>query len=301
MNYIDRFNNKLLNISHIKIVELSTCYARLSNGRELVTESEVRRLKRRIGNNQIHYLQYFDNIYGLDLSIATIFEKKAKAECSSIGGKSAQQKHGDRIRLNLNNGVPWNKELAGNYPYSSWAKGLTKETDERIKKLSEDRKGSGNPMYGIKPTGSQKMKQSEKMKQLILDGKFTPNSNNRNTHWDSTYKGKKYRSSWEALCQYVYPEAKYEELRITYNNLDKIKVYIVDFVDHVNRQVIEVKPKELQQGDIFKSKMESLYTWANEHEYKVIIFDREYIKDLSLSIDYSDFCENTVRKIKGLL
>lgn len=35
--------------------------------------------------------------------------------------------------------------------YKAWNKGITKDTDPRMKKLSEDRRGSGNPMFGKKP------------------------------------------------------------------------------------------------------------------------------------------------------
>jgi hypothetical protein len=73
------------------------------------------------------------------------------------------------------------------------------------------------------------------MKQKILSGEFTPNSNNRNTHWESTFNNNTYRSSWEALYQYFNQDAEYEKLRIEYNINNTAKIYIVDFVDHVNK------------------------------------------------------------------
>lgn len=87
-------------------------------------------------------------------------------------------------------------------------------------------------MFGVKLSDADRLKKSVIMKQLILNGKFTPNSNNRNTHWKSTYKGQAFRSSWEALYACLNETAEYETLRISYTLDDREFVYIVDFIDH---------------------------------------------------------------------
>ena len=138
------------------------------------------------------------------------------------------------------------------------------------------------------------------MKEKILSGEFTPNTNNRNTHWDSMYNGTKYRSSWEALYQFFNPNAEYEQLRIEYEFKNSRHAYIVDFVDHKNSAVIEVKPKSLCQGDKFIAKMSALTQWAELNSYTVIIVDEYWFRQQDIKIQYDQFDENTARKIKKL-
>lgn len=140
---------------------------------------------------------------------------------------------------------------------------------------------------------------SEIMRNRILNGTFTPNSNNRNTHWDSEYNGKKYRSSWEAVYQYFYPDALYEQLRIEYNYNNRTHIYIVDFLDHKRQVVCEVKPKEMCSDKRTQRKLDALYKWANENGYKVEIFSEENIL-LNPEPDYTLFDENTTRKLRKL-
>ena len=54
--------------------------------------------------------------------------------------------------------TPWNKGKKG--LQTAWNKGLTKETSESLKRLSEQRKGEGNPMY-------------KKARKKIEDGQLT--------------------------------------------------------------------------------------------------------------------------------
>lgn len=140
---------------------------------------------------------------------------------------------------------------------------------------------------------------SKIMREKILSGKFTPNSNNRNTHWDAEFNGKKYRSSWEALYQYHNPYAKYESLRILYTYNNKESIYIVDFVDHLNKIVTEVKPKELLLDEKTKSKISSLRKWAQLNGYAVLIFGLDEIKNTP-EPDYSLFDEFTTTKLKRI-
>ena len=142
-------------------------------------------------------------------------------------------------------------------------------------------------------------KLSKIMKQSILSGKFTPNSNNKNTHWESEYNGKKYRSSWEALYQYHFPLAQYEKLRITYFFQEKEYIYIIDFIDDQNKVVIEVKPEELANDKKTQAKINALKLWAIENNY---IFQLYGIKDLIKlpEPDYNLFDIKTQKKIKKI-
>jgi hypothetical protein len=49
---------------------------------------------------------------------------------------------------------------------TAWNKGLTKETDERVKKQAEDNTGEGNPFYGKRHTliSRQKMSKTKKLR-----------------------------------------------------------------------------------------------------------------------------------------
>ena len=143
------------------------------------------------------------------------------------------------------------------------------------------------------------LKLSNIMKQSILSGKFTPNSNNRNTHWESEYNGKKYRSSWEALYQFHFPLAQYEKLRIKYFFQEKEHIYIIDFIDEQNKIVVEVKPEELVNDNKTQAKINALKSWAIENNY---IFQLYGIKDLIKlpEPDYNLFDIKTHKKIKKI-
>lgn len=297
---IEKFNDTLrLFNQQTRAVEITGQKIVLSNGVVLDTEPAVRKCKRRVSRQSEIYCARFDRLYSVDQEIRHHAEKEAKSKQASLGGKAVQQKHGESIKRNLNTGTPWNKNTAGNYPYSPWSKGLSKENNESLRRLSEGRKGSGNPMHGQSLTSDHKNKISEKMKALILSGEFTPNSNNRNTHWESSLDGVKYRSSWEALYKYINPCAEYEQLRIQY----EYGIYIVDFVDHTNKSVIEVKPKELQTGKKFKAKINALSEWAQDKNYSVELFDQYSLIEILAAhdINFDRFDENTQRKLKALL
>lgn len=140
----------------------------------------------------------------------------------------------------------------------------------------------------------------QRMRSKILSGEFTPNSNNRNTHWDTFFNGKRYRSSWEALYQYFNPDAEYEILRLTYQLNGIEKIYIVDFVDHKNKKVIEVKPIELCKGKAYNAKMVALLEWASKHEYEIVLVDLIWLQQQGKPTTLELFDQHTVRKIEKI-
>lgn len=301
MNYIDRLNKRLSSYTDITILSLSPEKAILSNGKTLDGVADVRKLKRRITNNSVEFLSRFNKIYSTNTDDSINAEKEAKRATSRLGGIAVQKKHGKKIKQNLNTGEPWNKGTSGNYPYEPWSKGKTKHNSKTLAKLSNDRTGNGNPMYGKTVTQETRELISKIMKNKILTGEFTPNSNNRNTRWDSTYNNKQYRSSWEALCQYVYPDADYESLRIEYVHDGGNKIYIVDFVDHVQKLVIEVKPVEFQTGIVYDTKIDALSAWCEKHDYSLIVFDQTYIKNIKILTEHLQlFDDNTLRKLQAV-
>lgn len=180
--------------------------------------------------------------------------------------------------------IPWNKGKKG--VQVGWCKGLNKNNDVRLAKLSEDRKGMKNPFYTNKDhpgvfLESTRHKQSQTLKKRILDGSFTPNTQNRNTHWKLSFRSKKFRSSWE-VCFYALTDGyEYEKLRLKYydSQQNKERIVIIDFVNHVAKTLVEVKPVRIQSDQNSRDKMKSVNEWALNNGYSVSIVDENWIVD----------------------
>lgn len=145
-----------------------------------------------------------------------------------------------------------------------------------------------------------KIKQSNIMKEKILSGKFTPNSNNRNTHWNSFFNNKPYRSSWEALYQYFNPADEHESLRITYRYNNTEYVYIVDFINYDTKIATEVKPKELCNTEKFIAKFNALSNWGLINGFTIRIADLDFLKSQGIPDNLELFDQSTQRKIRKL-
>lgn len=69
----------------------------------------------------------------------------------SLKGRSVREL-ADEVGCSIHNIKKWLKvwglKRECEIHYTSWNKGLTKETNEKLRQLSESRKGEGNPMYG---------------------------------------------------------------------------------------------------------------------------------------------------------
>jgi hypothetical protein len=255
--------------------------------------SDVIKIIRRLTNSNKIWIENFDLIY---LMGQVAIEDKIKSLICAKGGVACQKKHSKKIKKNLNTGIPWNKDKNG--LQTAWNKGLTKNTDDRLKKVSNDRMGENNPNYGNRLSEEQKNYLSEKMKEKIFNGTFTPNSNNRNTHWESQYKDKKFRSSWEAIYYSNNQTDLYEDLRVKYNFNNKEYIYIVDFVNYNDRIATEIKPEELLEDEKTKTKLKALDIWCSENGFKLNIVTLNDI--LKLDVNLEDFDENTQRKIRAI-
>lgn len=285
---IETINCKLYEHNQMaRVVEWGSKHIVLDNGIRLENNKRLRFIRRILNSPTTFWVENIDNLLS-----GKITESQIRSKTSTNGGIIVHKLHGDKLRQSLRGRKAWNKGLKGlpGRPLTAEAK----------LKISIANSGDKNGMYGVKKTDEQKKEQSEMMKQLILSGEFTPNTNNRNTHWDAQFDGKQYRSSWEALYQYMNPVAKYETFRIIYELYDNTHVYIVDFIDEVNRIVVEVKPKEMCSGDKFDAKMKALYNWANNNEYSVLLVDRKWLRDQSIQIDYSRFDNKTAEKIRKI-
>lgn len=288
---IRRLNAKLQEHGQsLRVVKYSGESITLSTGNILIGLSKDRFCKRVKNPKTTIWVSNMDALISGKIS-----EKEIKSDLSGIGGRRVQELYGPLIRKNLNTGTPWNKGTKGQKIGT-----LGPRSAEVKLAIGKKNAGSGNGMWGVKMSDSEKKKKSDQMKQKILNREFTPKSNNRNTHWDSMFDGRKYRSSWEALYQYINPAAEYETLRIEYTVNNITRIYIVDFIDHGSKVAIEVKPKELCKGENFTAKFSALATWAACNGYTVQLADRDYLKSQMVQIEYSRFDSKTAKKIKEL-
>lgn len=291
----NRFNEILKEYNqHLQAEKITGKEVILSNGLVLDSIRDVRLCKRRVMSGDSVWKENFDRIYGAEREQRKIAEKQCRLLTSVKGGINCQQKHYEKIKSNLNTGNPWNRGLKGNYPYSHSCLEETKE------KISNANRGEKNGMFGKKHSEEEKQRRSKIMKDRILSGDFTPNSNNRNTHWDSFYRNKKYRSSWEAMYQYFDNEAEYETLRIPYKFDNKDHIYIIDFVNHKTKTAIEVKPQELVNDKKTQAKFSAAKEWCSDNEYTFLLVNKDYFISHLIPADLTEFDIKTQKKIRNL-
>lgn len=161
---------------------------------------------------------------------------------------------------------------------------------KKIKTLWETDFNRMNMLCQKPRTLESRKKQSDKVKKLILDGKFTPKSNNRYTHRNARYDNIPFRSTWE---QRVYRHFKdtlgitleYETLRIKYDFDGKSHVYIVDFIDRKNKHVYEIKPNSMVE-DREKAKEKALIEWTSKNGYTYEFISEDWINERNLFKKY---------------
>lgn len=271
----------------------------LNNGVVLEESGDIRRFKTRIRHGSFYYDKgYYDKLYSEDsekLKELEIEFDKHKREIVSEAGKANWERNREYLTKKFKGRQAWNKGLKG-------LKGKP-HTEESKKAISRRNSGKNNGMYGHRHSEEEKRKKSEMMKRKILNGEFTPVTNNRNTHWESSYNGVKFRSSWECLYYSLNPNAEYEKLRIRYSLDGNEYVYIVDFIDHEKRVVCEVKPKSMMKDKKTQAKISALECWCDKNGYKMLIFDENYIIE---NVEYPEgeeaekFDAKTLKKLNSL-
>ncbi|ASZ76451.1 hypothetical protein [Proteus phage PM2] len=211
---------------------------------------------------------------------------------------SCQMKYLGGFPKDINKGrTPWNKgKKIGNEHHLSIT---NPDKWELIKtKISKANSGVNNGMYGW-DNKEQREKQSQTMKRKILNGEFTPNTNNRNTCFDVVYNGKNYRSSWEASFASINPNYLYEKIRIPYIGEDnKTHIYIADFFDPKSKEVIEIRPKSLYDEN--HPKILEAKKYCKTNGYKYIHIDIDYFAENEHLIDY-DGLKDSARKMKNAI
>lgn len=153
-----------------------------------------------------------------------------------------------------------------------WNKGRSKATCPLMKRLSEDRQGIGNPMFGKSQPPESRSAKSASMRLAIAQGRFTPRSSNRLTHRQLVMGGQRYRSTWELVFHLANPSYQYEVLRFRYEDPSgKQCIYIVDFVDPVTKTIFEVKPRKIARQQALK--IAAAQQWASSNGYTFVMVD----------------------------
>jgi hypothetical protein len=167
-------------------------------------------------------------------------------------------------------------------------------------------KGENNSVHKFTEETKNKIKNnaSERMKKLILEGKFTPPITNS---WsNSKIKIKfdncnyKFRSTWECLFWISNKNLLYEKIRIPYVENFKSKIYIVDFADEKNKILYEIKPSKNKQisRNIIKEFAAIEWCKINGYTYKTIT-ENELIQIIDI-IEQEVLSLNNSKIIKGL-
>jgi len=158
-----------------------------------------------------------------------------------------------------------------------------------LKNLSNSRKGKNNPCHRqTKDTKANSIKkQSETMKLKIKNGEFTPCITNSWCKSRIEIQKIPFRSCWEAVFYILNPNLQYEKIRIPYINENGIeKIYIVDFVDYINKRIYEIKPKSEKKliKNILKEK--SAKEWCINTGYDYICISDDYFIENAHKINY---------------
>lgn len=303
----DKINEKLKNVDEtIQLLEFQY-KPRLGSGRchllrviftiGILSADEYKKFKGALlgsPETELVILEFFGQTEQIKCE-AKILRKKIAARKGAIAANIAAQKNNFENRKGR---IPWNKGIKGNF--EPWNKGLTKNDDVRLLKISQNKTGSGNPMFGKTISPEAREKQSIKIKQKIANGEWTPNTFNSRTRKKLLFRKKLFRSSWEALF-YSKFEFQYEKIRIPYIDENGIAHnFITDFFDEKTNTIFEIKPTK--QVLIKKIILEKVEDWCNNNGYKfVIITEKELVKLIPFeTVDFDEFDFNTQRLIKGL-
>lgn len=219
-----------------------------------------------------------------------------KSICPKIGGYFGGEAAKNSPNFKLIKGhIPWNKGTKG--LIKGWCKGKNKYNDERLMKISLDRIGDKNPMHHSKRTykESSKEKQSKIMKNKILEGSFTPNTENRLIHKKLIYDNKKFRSSWEVLFYYFNKNLEYETKRIEYSLNNKKHVYIADFYDSITNTIYEIKPNRILY--LQKDKYNCIKESCISNGYNFIHIGDDYFNNIKIP-ENCDINEEIIKMFK---
>ena len=187
--------------------------------------------------------------------------------------------------------------------YKGWS--LTCSEKCRQNMASDRQLGINNTSHkmSIEEKKQAHAKQSKTMKSLILNGKFTPKTENYHLFGtiDFLLNGEKksVRSLWEMIYWLKNPLLEYEKIRLEYYDTvtNKTRIYIPDFYDKETNTITEIKPKKYQYTLIDKQKC----VLDNGFVYKIV--DDTYFNDVKTEkmIKEIQECSLNFEKIKNRL
>lgn len=149
------------------------------------------------------------------------------------------------------------------------------------------------------------LKNSLNMKKKIKNGEFIPNITNSwaksRCNIEFIRDGKlietKTRSCWDAYFHLFNPNFLYEKLIIQYRINREDHNYIVDFIDHDNKVIYEIKPLSNINDSRNKAKIKYAKKWAKNNGFKFkIINDRWFKKNYSEQIIKGQPSEEKIKR-----
>lgn len=147
---------------------------------------------------------------------------------------------------------------------------------------------AGMKKFYSSPAGEiMKKRQSELVKQKIMNGEFTPERTRSWNSWNASVDGIKFRSRFEAIF-YAYCidsnlPVEYESLRIPYVTPEGThRIYITDFIDRKNKKLFEIKPSSYVDENSPKTK--AAEKWCEENGFEFEFITEHDLKDLAKSI-----------------
>lgn len=189
--------------------------------------------------------------------------------------------------------------------WKGWS--LTCSEECRQGMASKRQMGDGNTSHKMSPKTriDAAKKLSIIMKNKILDGTFTPKTENYKIFGMIEFRHKdeirKVRSLWELMFWIENEDLKYEKVRLKYFDPleQRERIYITDFYDATNNKIIEVKPKKYQDSRYHSKKQACI---DNGFEFEVV--DETYFSKFKhdpVMLRKLEECVINYDKIKGRL
>ncbi len=208
----------------------------------------------------------------------------------NLGLKQSSETKQKRVNSRKNNGNPW----------------FSQETIEKLSKSNKVTHSSKEFQEKYKSVFfAARKKISISIKKRILAGDFTPSKKNKLSKKDAfCIKNEKiftFRSSWEAIFSFIFPNLEYEKIRIPYSFKNEEKIYIVDFVDFANKRIYEIKPDSQKDDEKNISKFEAAKKWAEINEFKFEIITEKWFQDNLKEYKFDDQNNHLNLKLKGIL
>jgi hypothetical protein len=173
-----------------------------------------------------------------------------------------------------------------------------------LKNMSNARKGKNNPYFNQSEETKKQTKEklSRILKNKIKNGEFTPQITNSWCHSRIEIHEIPFRSCWEAAFYILNPNLEYEKIRIPYiDENGNEKIYITDFLNHIDKKIYEIKPKSVKNTlkNILKEK--AAIEWCNNNGYEYICISDEFFVENAHKINYNLYESKLKKSMKQFL